>query len=93
VFICYDARMRTTVTLDEDVADALKRVARVRGVTFKEALNDSVRRGLAKVEHDAPYRVPSRSMGLRPGVNLDKALALAAAEEDAETIRKLELRK
>jgi hypothetical protein len=32
-------------------------------------------------------------MGVRPGVDLDKALRLADELEDAEIIRKLELRK
>ena len=32
-------------------------------------------------------------MGLRAGFDIDKALALAAADEDAETLRKLALRK
>jgi hypothetical protein len=32
-------------------------------------------------------------MGLRPGLSIDKALQLAAALEDEEIIRKLELRK
>jgi len=32
-------------------------------------------------------------MGLRSGLDLDKALHLAAELEDAETVRKLELRK
>lgn len=32
-------------------------------------------------------------MGLLPGVNLDKALQLAAEMEDEEIIRKLQLRK
>lgn len=85
--------MRTTVTLDDDVADALKRQARERGTSFKEVLNDTVRQGLARSHAVPPYRVPSRRMGLRPGIDIDKALALAAAVEDAETIRKLELRK
>jgi hypothetical protein len=35
----------------------------------------------------------ARPLGLRRGVNLDKALQVAAAEEDGETVRKLELRK
>lgn len=85
--------MRTTVTLDDDVADALKRLARERGDSFKQVLNDAVRRGLRASVASPPYRVPSRSMGLRPGIDINKALQLAAAEEDAETIRKLELRK
>jgi hypothetical protein len=85
--------MRTTITLDDDVADALRRLARERRASFKQVLNESVRRGLAAAENVRPYRVPSQPMGLRPGIDIDKALALAAADEDAETVRKLELRK
>jgi hypothetical protein len=32
-------------------------------------------------------------MGLRPGLDIDKALTFAAADEDAEIVRKLALRK
>ena len=35
----------------------------------------------------------TQAMGLRPGVNLDKALQLASALEDEEIVRKLEVRK
>lgn len=86
--------MRTTVTLDEDVAAALQQVARERGVSFKEALNSSVRSGLAQQPSaSGAYEVPSRSMGLRPGIDLDKALRLAGDLEDDELVRKLDLRK
>jgi hypothetical protein len=86
--------MRTTVTLDPDVAAKLKQVAHDRGVSFKEALNSSVRRGFERSEaKPQPYRLPTRDLGVRPGVNLDKALQLAGELEDAETIRKLQLRK
>ena len=40
-----------------------------------------------------PYRLPARRLGLRPGIDLDKALHLADTLEDEGTIRKLELRK
>jgi hypothetical protein len=86
--------MRTTVTLDPDVAAKLQQVSRDRGVSFKEVLNASVRRGLSSAEATPePYRLPTRNLGVRPGVNLDKALRLAGELEDAETIRKLHLRK
>ena len=86
--------MRTTVTLDPDVAAKLKETARERGISFKEALNSNVRRGL-EGETDAakPYRLPTRRLGARPGIDLDKALGLAAELEDAEIRRKLALRK
>ncbi len=86
--------MRTTVTLDPDVAAKLKQTVRERGVSFKEALNESVRLGLGGGGSSArPYRVPTRRLGVRPGVDLDKALALAGELEDAEIARKLSLRK
>jgi Ribbon-helix-helix protein, copG family len=86
--------MRTTVTLDEDVAAKLKQKARERGVSFKAVLNDALRAGLAGSSPPSRrFRVQARPMGVRPGVNLDKALRLADELEDAEIIRKLDLRK
>lgn len=86
--------MRTTVTLDPDVAAKLKEVARDRGVPFKAALNDAVRAGLGASRGAARrYRLPARPMGARPGVDLDRSLRLAGELEDAELVRKLELRK
>jgi hypothetical protein len=85
--------MRTTVTLDPDVAVKVRTLARERGISFKEALNSVLRSGLAAAAEPRPYKLPTRRAGLLPGINLDKALQLAAELEDAETIRKLELRK
>lgn len=87
--------MRTTVTLDPDVAAKLKEETRRRGISFKEALNSSVRRGLERGDSQPrPYRMPpSQRMEARPGVNLDKALQLAGELEDAEIMRKLGLGK
>jgi ribbon-helix-helix CopG family protein len=87
--------MRTTVTLDDDVAAKLKEEARRQKRSFKEILNTSVRRGLRAGTPDAPdsYQVRPRPMGARPGVDLDRALRLAGELEDAETLRRLSLRK
>lgn len=85
--------MRTTVTLDDDVAAKLNAAARERGVSFKVALNEAVRAGLGARGGRKPYRVPVRQMRARPEVDLDKALALAGQLEDAETLRKLALGK
>lgn len=86
--------MRTTVTIDPDLAAKLRRLAREKGTSFKETLNAALRRGLAAEGGAArPYRLPARRLGLRPGVEIDKALRLAAALEDEEIVRKLELRK
>lgn len=86
--------MRTTVTLDDDVAAKLRARARERDVPFKVALNDALRAGLGAGSGRARrYRVPVHALEVRPGVDLDKALALAGDLEDAEIRRKLELRK
>jgi hypothetical protein len=90
----HDASMRTTVTLDSELDAKLRALARERGISFKEALNSTLRRGLASGGGPpGRYRLASRRLGLRPGVDLDRALRLAGELEDAETIRKLELRK
>jgi len=86
--------MRTTVTLDPDVEAKLHAVMRERGVSFKVALNDSIRAGLAPESRPRKrFRVRARPMGVRPGINLDKALRLAGEMEDEELMRKRELRK
>jgi len=86
--------VRTTVTLDPDVAAKLRAVSRERGISFKEALNAAVRAGLGVGSVTSrPYRMVTRPMRRRPGVDLDKALVLADEMEDAELVRKLDLRK
>ena len=86
--------MRTTVRIDPDLAAKLRRIARERGITFREALNTMLRAGMvARAEGARPYRLRARRLGLRPGIDLDKALHLASAPEDREIVRKLELRK
>jgi hypothetical protein len=90
----HHASMRTTPTLDSDLAAKLRVLARERGISFMEALNSTLRRGLAGGGGSPRgYRLASRRLGLRPGVDLKHALRLAGELEDAETIRKLELRK
>jgi hypothetical protein len=86
--------MRTTVTLDPDVVAMLKAHAQRRDLSFKEALNSAIRAGLAAERGKRqPYRMPTSPMGLRPGVDITKALQMAADLEDEEILRKMELRK
>jgi hypothetical protein len=86
--------MRTTVTLDDDVAAALTATARERGVSFKEALNTAVRSGLSGTRTGASgFVARAFDLGIRPGVNIDKANQLAADLEDEAILAKLDLRK
>jgi len=71
----------------------LRRIARERGVSFKDALNATLRAGIGTDAGLARrYRLRARSLKLRPGIDLDRALRLATTLEDEEVIRKLELR-
>ncbi len=64
--------MRTTLTLDDDVADALKEHARQFDLPFKQVVNDTLRRGLspASAKAQTPYRVKPNHSGLRHGVDI-----------------------
>lgn len=85
--------MRTTLTLDEDVAQSIKEVMRQRGSGFKETVNELLRRGLHGERSPLEYDPPLFSSPVLPGVDLDKALHLASQLDDEELLRKLELRK
>ena len=82
--------MRTTVDLDPDVDARLRALARERGVSLRTVINDALRDGIRPQVELEPYKMPTFAMGLRPDINSDKALALAAELEDEENIRKLE---
>ena len=64
--------MRTTLTLDDDIAEALRERARLLDVPFKQIVNDTLRRGMSPeaVGEPAPrYRVSPNNSGLAPGVD------------------------
>lgn len=87
-------RMRTTVTLDPDLATRLRDLARQRRISFKAAINSTLRAGLdAEPNRSKAYREKPRDLGVLPGIDLTKALRLAATLEDDVTIRELEIRK
>ena len=67
----YDACMRTTLTLDNDIADSLKEQARLLDRPFKQVVNDALRRGMAPAVREArePYRVDPIHSGFAPGVD------------------------
>lgn len=78
--------MRTTLTLDDDLAGLLKRRARDLGIPFKEAVNRTIRVGLGDTamarRQPAPKTIP-HSFGFRPGIGLDE-LGQLADELEAE---------
>ena len=59
--------MRTTLTVDDGVANALKALARNSGKTFKAVVNEVIRRGLMTGEKPVPDREPFRVESVRRG--------------------------
>lgn len=83
--------MRTTITLDPDVDQLLRRAMRDRGATFRDTVNEAIRAGLRA--HKVPrFRQKTVAMG-KPHFNVNKALQLASELEDQEILRKIALGK
>ncbi len=65
--------MRTTLTLDDDLAERLKQRARRRGISFKQVVNAAIRRGLSGpsdvAESPPPYCADTFRSAFRPGVD------------------------
>jgi hypothetical protein len=72
--------MRTTLTLDDDVAAKLKAESRRAGRPFREIVNETLRRGLASRRTTAQrpaFKVIARDLGdLKPGLCLDNVAEL-----------------
>lgn len=80
--------MRTTVTLDDDLAVRLRDRAHELGIPFKVAINEAIRNGLDSSRRSRPYRLKTQKMGA-PSVDLTKANQLAGQFEDDETVRRM----
>ena len=74
MFIIYHHDVRTTLTLEEDVEAKLDQAMRKTGKSFKAAVNDYLRLGLAveaRVKPVKPFVVRARPLGLPPGLSYD----------------------
>ena len=87
--------MRTTVTIDPDVEELLRQATQSSRQSFKQILNDGLRRGLAHLAPASsiePFVVEARPMGLRAGLDPAQFHEVAndlEAEAFATTTRKL----
>jgi predicted transcriptional regulator len=79
--------MRTTLTLDNDVAARLERLRRARDASLKDIVNDALRRGLddlsSRPKQREPFQTQSVDLGrLRlPSIdNISESLAVAEGE-------------
>lgn len=71
----HDALMRTTLTLDDDLARRLREEARRTGKPFKQVVNEAIRRGLAAPEGGGTrrkFQVKASPRGFRAGIDLGR---------------------
>jgi len=76
--------MRTTLTLDPDVAAKARKGAAKLGKPFKEVINAAMRLGLDEILQPPatkPYRTKARPLGLRRGFSYDNIGELLAGLE------------
>ena len=88
--------MRTTLTIDDDLAKELREKAHQTGSSFKDVVNKAIRAGLTHIDKPKrikAYKCKTYSLGYPPREDLDHALNLADRLESEEIARKLSLRK
>jgi hypothetical protein len=75
--------VRTTLTLDEDVAALLNKEARKSGEPFKQLVNRLLRLGLTAAKHPVrkPFVVKPWNLRPPPGVDFDNVEELIEALE------------
>jgi hypothetical protein len=65
--------MRTTIALDDDLVEKLKRLAHKQRVSLRKVVNETLRRGLltrdAPAERRAPFRTETFSSAFRAGID------------------------
>ena len=82
--------MRTTLTLDPDVAQKLQERMTRRKETLKEAINRALRDGLASEQLDVreQFVVEGHACGFLPGIDRDKMNQLADELEVEEFLNR-----
>jgi hypothetical protein len=84
--------VRTTLTLDRDVAEALEREMRRAGKGRKATINDALRRGLQmgrRPPRPPRFVVRPHAFGARPGIDLDRLNQLVDELDAEAAVRKL----
>ena len=84
--------MRTTLTLDPDVARLIEEEVHRQRRPFKQIINDALRRGLAgqgRRRGTGAYRLPPHHASLRSGLNPAGLNRLADELEHDESVAKL----
>ena len=79
--------MRTTLTLNDELAKRAKRSASRLGISFKDLINRALEEGLSQLEKSSktkPFRTKPIPMGLRPGFSYDNVAELIARSESED---------
>jgi hypothetical protein len=86
----HDATMRTTLTIDPEIADRLKQEAALGKRPLKAIVNEALRRGLGlePAKRSKPYCVNPHSSGFLPGIDPGKLNQLADELEAGEFLAK-----
>lgn len=83
----HDVYMRTTLTLEDDLADRLAQIARETQQTFKAVVNETLRRGLAERAPSVPaFEYQPHAGNLLPGID-ERRLNELAWQLDEERFR------
>ena len=84
--------MRTTLTIDSDVEQLLRREMRRTNRSMETAVNDALRAGLgmqSKPPRTRRFKVEPHAFGFKPGVNVDGLNQLVDEMEAEEIARTL----
>ena len=84
--------MRTTLTIEEDVAQQLRQRMAEKKLPLKRVVNDALRVGLSKTgkkERTTRFVVKPHSFGFLPGIDHDKLGQLLDQLDTEDFIRKM----
>lgn len=89
--------MRTTLTIDDDIAARIEERRRRDGMSLKQVVNVLLREGLRSSRQKPgtkPYRTRTRALGLRPGFDASRLNQLVdELEMDERLAREIQLRR
>jgi metal-responsive CopG/Arc/MetJ family transcriptional regulator len=77
--------MRTTLTIDDDIAIELERLRRTRDASLKEVVNDALRRGIQEMTHR-----PKKKKRFRTRVFDVGGVLVASIDNTAELLAEIE---
>lgn len=86
---CKMQNMRTTLTIDDEIAERIRKEVALGRRSLKAVVNDALRRGLGlePVKRAKPYRVKAHSSAFAPGVDAGRLNQLVDEMEAVEFLK------